>query len=235
METKTNYSYIDRISAELTNAAFDHVTARDNASAKAELLVEEAMTTYKEELAGAIVTLADARATVDEYKAIIAKLDEIIAATNFGQQRSAAVATLEIAKASAESTDATTREMVLAQFVIDADKHPHPAVTVKEVKVVCVSFEQDAIAWGIEKGANFVKQTLLKAQLKKALELFPFIPGAALITQPCSTISKDLSKYIIPAGVATGEPTTASICPDCGATVPDDAANCPQCGEAYPF
>ena len=81
---------------------------------------------------------------------------------------------------------------------------------------------------------------------------------AELKTEPRPIISKDLNDYLqkcqhcgkllyhntdtcpncgyhIPAPLVIGAKAADNVCPDCGATVPDDDADCPQCGAAYPF
>lgn len=167
------------------------------------------MPNYNEQLKYAIEALAQARAEEETQTQRVGKLRVDLITTPMGQKLEQAKSILATLQRQSASMDAKTRELILAQYAEDRDKHPHPAVTVKEFTSVQIDSLKTVIAW-IEKNLPaqirnaLIKRSIDKAQLKKALNLTP-VDGARLVKKPSPTISKDLSDYL---------PTPATLKPE---------------------
>lgn len=166
------------------------------------------MSNYNEQLKYAIEALAQARANVEAQQTALKVIEIKTALSPLGVELGIERATLEGMKAKSAFVERQTRELILAQYAEDHDKHPHPAVTVKEFTSVQVDSPKTVIAW-VEKNLPaqirnaLIKRSIDKAQLKKALNLTS-VDGAHLVRRPRPTISKDLSDYL-PAQTETPE------------------------------
>ena len=135
--------------------------------------------------------VAGERAQVAMYKAELVRLEEAIAASDLGVLRKLYQDMLAAHRQAESDAALELAQVALAEFNETGGKHPHPAITIKEMTRLEYSLE-DAHDWAVRSMPNLLKlDTRGFEKVAKAAGL-DFV---AISTEPQVTVARDLSEY----------------------------------------